>query len=389
MAWGGSIKGAGCWPSAPQRELIEAIIGRHPVTETWPRYNTSIDLNTVNSGEARLYPMLAPRLDRQHRADPRFAPLIQSQIRANARYLRNLKEIDRLLADLREHGIETIVTKGFALLASVYKDGSLRPAADIDLLIPPGKVLLFCTLAENRGWKPKHVHPQFNEKILRYRSTGIDFQLSPFLDVEVHAHFRTELLFEPEVTTMVWRDARMVQWEGRSWQIPGSSWLLIETILHGTVWNVVHSMRWIVDGYRILERDDAIDWPLIMDLTRRASLSVIFRNALEYLSELGARVPDNVLEELKARKPSRLERLDYRLRLKPEGFFARYFPREPVNYWLRSKSTGWAKLSGFFTYFFVSQLGISQVRSAPRVVGRKFLSRIASLRQLHNAHSDS
>lgn len=73
---------------------------------------------------------------------------------AGLRALRQAVATRRLLAALRDAGIDALVVKGLALSQLLYGAHDLRPSIDIDLLVPPGRVqeahriLLACGYAQ-------------------------------------------------------------------------------------------------------------------------------------------------------------------------------------------------------------------------------------------------
>lgn len=76
--------------------------------------------------------------------------LTAARRQAGLRALAQAAALKRMLAALRAAGVDTLVVKGLALSQMLYGTHDLRPAVDIDLLVPPGRageahrVLLAC-----------------------------------------------------------------------------------------------------------------------------------------------------------------------------------------------------------------------------------------------------
>jgi hypothetical protein len=90
----------------------------------------------------RLTPLVS-----HHLRSPGLAPLVPPAMIAKlsgvhyqslARNMLLQDELCRLLAAFNKAGVPVIILKGSALLDSVYKDISLRPMSDLDLLVRPG-----------------------------------------------------------------------------------------------------------------------------------------------------------------------------------------------------------------------------------------------------------
>src|SRR3972149_7087801 len=74
------------------------------------------------------------------------------QYHSLARNLVLQDELSRLLSELNEQGIPVIVLKGAALLENIYRDISLRPMNDLDILVQPEHLDLALAIALRRGY---------------------------------------------------------------------------------------------------------------------------------------------------------------------------------------------------------------------------------------------
>jgi hypothetical protein len=85
--------------------------------------------------------------------------LRETTLSAGARNARALGHAGRLLKDLHAAGIEVAVLKGADLVERVYPDVSLRPMADVDLLVRPGDLRLASALLASKGYVPSAQPP--------------------------------------------------------------------------------------------------------------------------------------------------------------------------------------------------------------------------------------
>jgi hypothetical protein len=377
--------GGGCWPTAAQELLLDAATGRRSVADIWPAYERAKSTRHINSGEMRLYPLVASRLTQADRHQAYWSVLTRARMTALARHAVVRRHIDEVLDLLEKRGIEAIVMKGFAMIASTYRDGSLRPAGDIDIMVHPKDLADAIMLLQNLGARPTAHHPALTPNVLRYRSAGFDFAFPNAGACDIHIHPRKEVMFLPGVTLGFWKDGRRVDWDGRSWLVPSPNWLLVETILHGLRWNEVHAVRWVTDADRLIG-DGAIDWEELFDLATRTRLVTLFDAALSYLAVRGTPVPAYVLGRLKQHKTSFLERWEYSLRSRRDRLlFGEYFPLQPINYWLRSPGSAASKARNFFPHYFDAYLGIASSRDFGAVIAHKYRARVQRLRALSSS----
>jgi hypothetical protein len=80
--------------------------------------------------------------------------LRETSLAVGARNARMLGHVGRLLKDLRAAGIDVAVLKGADLVERVYADVSLRPMADVDLLVRPADLQRASALLASKGYVP-------------------------------------------------------------------------------------------------------------------------------------------------------------------------------------------------------------------------------------------
>ncbi len=365
-------QGSGCWPTPRQLLLIEGCVGRRDGDSAWLEYAAQVDEGGVNEGDVRLFPLLASRLSAEAGRDPRFGPLRRERLRAVASGAR-LERAARNANDfLTQAGIEFVVLKGFALTATVYREPGLRPFADIDLMVRPEAMPRIVELFQKAGWLPMRKYPDLTaERLIYLRAFAF---ISPDgVEVEIHWRQRSAFQWDMRADRDFWASLQSVEWRDRTWHVPASDWMLLDTIEHGMEWNEVHSIRWVVDSVLLLACVE-MDWDKVLFFVIANRRALSFHKALTLIRDCGGKVPAAVLEKLADAKVSPLERLEMHLRMRPEGFLGPYL-KLPVNYFLHAPGGSLARLFGVWGYVLRHILGHGSGESLGSIVTRKYRAR--------------
>jgi hypothetical protein len=129
-----------------EQRLLLALLGRRPELRDKaevPSLLSQINwTNFLKITSRDLYPYVAFNLEPYRSLLE--APLEWEQLLKTRRFtaVQNLllhHELSRILQALQESGIPALALKGIVLAYSAYPDLSLRPMADLDLLVPPGR----------------------------------------------------------------------------------------------------------------------------------------------------------------------------------------------------------------------------------------------------------
>mgnify|MGYP001274443153 CR=1 FL=1 len=160
-----------------QRSLLKACLA--PLDEIeghWRAWREHIDLDHLDEASNRQLPLLYRRLEAAGLADPDMG-----RLRGIYRYhwCRNqllLAELKRLLAALRERGVEVMLLKGAALIHRHYRDPGIRPMSDLDILVRPSDMGAVYALLRERGWQPA-VQADLAQARTRRQIHAVDFQI--------------------------------------------------------------------------------------------------------------------------------------------------------------------------------------------------------------------
>src|SRR5207253_4971638 len=101
---------------------------------------------------------LLPMVYRNLQASPIAEPLLP-RLKGSYRYWwcsnQDLfYQASRLIETLHAAGIPTLVLKGAATAVLHYRDAGVRPMADVDVLVPPGRARDAIRCLERQGWRP-------------------------------------------------------------------------------------------------------------------------------------------------------------------------------------------------------------------------------------------
>jgi hypothetical protein len=296
------------WPSADEELLVRAAAVPGPSgAAAWKELRPRLDLDALPSEAHRLLPQVWRTLH-QAGVDDRDLPRLRG-LHRRTWYL-NRVTIDRarrVLDVLAEHGIDTMLLKGAALIAAYYRDPGARPMADVDVLVPTARAEEVLELLGDLGLHRGTMHGLPVERLLR-RTHGIPLRATDGRALDLHWQLSMELLLPGDhgrSTDDVWAAAETADLAGAPVRIPCPADLLLHVVVHGSRLHGGDSLHWIPDAATVIG-EGRVDWDRLVRqaAARRAHLQLL--DALTYLrSAIGVEVPHPALEALRA-APRRL-----------------------------------------------------------------------------------
>ncbi len=265
-------------------------------TTGWVR----VDFDKLDHGSYRLLPLLYKTLKRHSPQDAsrgKLSTLYRETFLKNQRLI--YKTLPTLHA-LKEAGIDVMLLKGAALVASHYEEIGLRPMYDIDILVPTEKRDEAAATLFALGWTPlyKAVHAQ-------------GFKSSDGTEIDLHWHALLEFS-QDNSDADFWANSKATKLGDLPVLVPNAADLLFHVCIHGMKSNEIPPIRWIADALMILRAESTIDWSRLLRHAKRHRLTLRLREALQFLkSFLNAPIPEAVLAELATSHISLSERLDY------------------------------------------------------------------------------
>jgi hypothetical protein len=332
----------GCSPTKEQQLLLQASLLQGSVaTDAWQTWKSIVDLNDIDPGSYRLFPLLYFNLRVNGIEDPLiniFQWVYRNTLDKNKMLFQNISE---LLNCFYNKGIQVMLLKGASLILLYYKDYGLRPMIDVDILVRTEKALDAIKLLAELGWRSTITPLKGFTKISFLSKLGWTPKERPFKDFSKeyfsvrHAHD----FINPDKFTidLHWHllhgyndvNADLDFWDGavetRVDNAPAFALnpadLLLHVCAHGVRWNSVPPIRWIADAITILNNaKEEINWDRAIALAKRHRLILPIKEAFNYLrSFLLVPVPETVLEELQTFSISKTEYFEYRVRTRPPG----------------------------------------------------------------------
>jgi hypothetical protein len=298
------------WPTPDQELLLRASLLPGPAAaEAWSELRPRFDLDDIDAGSQRLFPLLYRNLRRERIDDSGWPKLKRMYLHTWSRNHMLFHHAGLLLDHLARAGIPTLLLKGAALVHTYYDgDIGLRPMNDLDLAVPATRATQAAEVLSHAGWSARYtITPSF----LRIKHAGV-FEGGGGRECDLHWHVFEECC-RPGDDDDLWQASKEIEFSGRRTRVLSPSDQLLHVCAHGAKWAHEPGIRWIADAMLVLATGP-IDWPRVVEQARRRRYVIRMRETLGFLhARMMAPVPDSVLDTLAARPVSRLERFESRI----------------------------------------------------------------------------
>ena len=226
--------------------------------------------------------------------DHACARLVEARRATALDNLRNFGEFRRIARALQERGIPVIALKGLHLAELVYRDISLRPMSDVDILVPESAV--DNTVATLQG-----LDYDFAAKT----PSGYDVSVvHRYTKVLVEAHWGLAAPREPHGPAVddVWRLARPAKLGDADALVMPPEFLLLHVCSHLACHHFFAlDLRALCDIAEIVRGYPLLDWGVVVDQARRhgdgRGVGAALRLARE---QLGTAIPESALAAIGA-----------------------------------------------------------------------------------------
>ncbi len=222
-------------------------------------------------------------------AQPVRARLDQASRAVALDNLRNYGQFRRIATALTERGIPLIALKGLHLAELVYRDISLRPMADLDILVPHAQVdAAVAALAA------------LDYELSTKAAGGYDVSLTHrSLDTLVEIHWTLATPEEPYAPPIedIWRSAVPAMLGDAQAQVMSPEFLLLHVCAHLAYHHLFAlDLRALCDIAEIVRAYPDLDWDVVVDQGRRHGWERGVAAALRLARDhLGAAVPAGAL----------------------------------------------------------------------------------------------
>ena len=196
------------------------------------------------------------------------------------------KELARILRLLGGRGIRVVPLKGVALGETLYGDPALRPAADIDVLVPRKQALEAFRLLVASGYQSELTRPQLLDLAVRYGKHCTLTRHEPLRDysLELHAGLFWGAELEREALEALWSEARRECFYGIPAFALSPEWELLYLAAHAAQ-HARLALTWYVDLDRICRRE-ALDWKTASEKARWLGWDDAVRSSLAVCQDL-------------------------------------------------------------------------------------------------------
>lgn len=300
-----------CFLATPRQELLlkaALLSGKESIT-AWRNWQDSADWEEyLEPGSFRLLPLLYTNLQKQDVNDPAMGKLKGIYRQAWSKNQTLFHEMAKVVDDLQQAGISTMLLKGASLSLLYYKNNGARPMADIDVLVPLKQARFATELLQKAGWTSP---VPLSEQDITY---GHAIQLSNRQGKEFDLHWRPFNGCRDEYEKDFWDNALPVKMTNIHSLAPNPTDMLFHVIIHGVVWNPIPPIRWIADALTLINSADfKIDWQRLMGLARKHHLCLRLKTGLQYLHDrFHPCIPPEVMKTVISLPVSYLEKIEYR-----------------------------------------------------------------------------
>ncbi len=327
----------GCWPTKEQELLLKAsLLKGNVATDAWHTWKSIVNLNNIDPGSYRLFPLLYFNLRLNGIEDPLMDIFRWVYRLTNNKNELLFKNISDLLNCFYKEGIQIMLLKGVSLILLYYKDYGLRPMIDVDILVHTGEASDTIKLLTKLGWHSTITPLKGFTKIGFLSKLGWTPKERPLEDFSKeyfsvrHAHdfinpnkFAIDLHWhllhgynDENSDFDFWDSAIRTKVDDFPTFALNPTDQLLHVCAHGVKWNSVPPIRWIADAMTIVNKaQEEIDWDRMIALTKRHRLISPIKGALNYLrSLLEIPIPETILKKLQTSSISKTEYFEYRIR---------------------------------------------------------------------------
>ncbi|MFY9852648.1 MAG: nucleotidyltransferase family protein [Terracidiphilus sp.] len=323
-------------PLEEQRQILRAALqpgpeAREEAIEWLPR----ADIETMGFDSLRLMPQLYERL-RMEGIDTPLLPRLNG-LKKHAWSKNNLllRRANDAIRALQQAGIDVMAIKGIALIVAYYRDYSLRPMYDADLLVPHQHARAACQILARHGWTNEFVNPEnphLIEQAFQYLHAA--HQFDPLgRDLDLHWNLLAYRL-GPGVDDDFWAGSGEAVLGGQKVRILNPADQLLHICVHGTD---SPPIRWIPDALAVLRRTSDLNWDRLLAQAHKKNLTLMISRALEHVQrDFADHVPAEVLTDLHRSRVSIFERYEYWQLSGPVNPFFGWLPRTLYRFLCRS-----------------------------------------------------
>lgn len=274
--------------------------------DAWRRWLEIRDLRDLSLVELRLLAPVYRNLREAGVPDDEIPSIVKQMTRSlwiRSRLL--LRHAAMTVQCLEDNGIETILLKGAALVATGCVDAKARPMADFDLLVKREDAERAASLLAAEGW---NATPAVHKETIRYRYASTLQKGDANCDLHWWALGDSR---DESGDARFWSEATFGTLDGVRVRVLRPEHQLLHLIVHGTRAHETAAIRWIGDALAVT-RSVSLDWSVLVGEATSRGLTHPAAEGLAYLvAHFDAAVPGGVIPALRAVPVARIHRRLY------------------------------------------------------------------------------
>lgn len=280
----------------PRTERIQTLLGH---TLDWTKLLALAQRNA-------LIPLLYFQLNKiaPERVPPdRLKELRDRFQRNSARNVMLTGELLSLIELFERNQIPAVPYKGPAIGVGIYGNLSLRPFADLDILVPETNVWKATELLIDRGYQAHFVIPaRKHSSFIRLSYVRSFKHETDGTTVELHWRVAPRFFGAPFDTSRLWQHAREIPLQGASVRVPLSEDLILMLCIHGAK-DCWEKLEWVCGLAELVRSDSQVDWRSLLERAKDIRcLAIVSLGLLLAHDLLDAPVPGHVIAKLGPRK---------------------------------------------------------------------------------------
>jgi len=289
-------------PSPEQSLLVRACLSNCSELESFLRkWESEYDFDAIDFGCMRLLPYLYRRLEACGIVAVDHGRI--KGIYTRYWYLHNTKAIPSLteLALLRNNGMRFLLLKGTSLQFLIYgQDPPTRPADDVDILINSDQLNAWVSQMSQLGFQSTSHYSQSYSLATR-KSMGWE---KPGSSIDLNWRLN-EFSLDPAFEQRVFTRSVPISIRDFTFDSPCIADHFLHTVLHGSGWNQVPTVRWILDSCLLAREMSESDWLVVVTEIGLCGWRTPMLEQMEFLrDEYQANIPGWVINEVAALKKS-------------------------------------------------------------------------------------
>ncbi len=224
---------------------------------------------------------------------------LKNRFHRNAqRVLAKTAELVRIVKRFEKNGISVLPLKGPVLALQLYGDLGSRHVGDLDIMVPPKRVLEAQGLLLQGGYRRTHPNfeltPRQDLVYVRNNQHFGYFRKDLGIRVELHWRFGSNRYIFPLRFNELWRDRQTIQLGGADMATLSLEHTILFLCTHGAI-HAWFRLFWLNDVAQLMIKNDSIDWNTLMRHAGQLGISRMVAEGVVLASSLlGSPLPEPV-----------------------------------------------------------------------------------------------